>query len=668
MIRCTYLLLLLFFGQGLIAQTRPEIDFQIRQIDSLLDQDQFAALQLLLPKTKDQAEAIGYTGGLSDVYHYYAALYAADPEEENDKKILEYFQRSLLMARTAGDSSRVARALTNICTELYTGGSYSKAIETGHQAVEILETFLQRSDLSDTEHFVSTKRLAETYLTLSDAYGSFNDRSAISFALKGLSWHLKNRPPDHNLRDYAMIANANFSLGTLYFNFRESDPRYSDSADLYFKQALDFYQSSENWVSVVESHNALCSGALQSKDLSGASNHFNQAEAYLAQLTPEERFRPEWYFNLNKSQYLLKRDETAKALQLLRKIKEEQPGLFEAYNGTLYLAETFEKLGLKDSSSYYYQKVIAYKDSVFLRNQSGFYDVTLDYNNRINEKKVKLEQLNTQEARIRGKYYASGLLAALFLLLLLLLFVRFLRNKSRLNLEQYKGALQEAVAEGQFMFSSGQIEGQNIRLMQVYDALHHEYIPNLAEVKRQLEELKDVLPIGMESQVLAQEGFDLLKTTTAKLHGLSRELSPDNVHTKHSVSGATIQNLERLRDRFHKIGKTKIHLDISELYINERFALDIYRICNELIHNAVKHGPPSNIWVELEQNDKYLTLKVRDDGPGVKAHTMDQHGTGINAMRITVARYNGEGPFVTTGAGKGYELYFKFPLNDSDAI
>lgn len=71
---------------------------------------------------------------------------------------------------------------------------------------------------------------------------------------------------------------------------------------------------------------------------------------------------------------------------------------------------------------------------------------------------------------------------------------------------------------------------------------------------------------------------------------------------------------------------------------DERTAMHLYRIAQEAIHNASKHGQAKNIVLSLELTGDLLTLKIFDDGIGMTATRSS--GMGLRAMRYR-ARLNG---------------------------
>jgi signal transduction histidine kinase len=71
---------------------------------------------------------------------------------------------------------------------------------------------------------------------------------------------------------------------------------------------------------------------------------------------------------------------------------------------------------------------------------------------------------------------------------------------------------------------------------------------------------------------------------------------------------------------------------------DERTAMHLYRITQEAINNATKHGKANNIAISLDAADDLLTLRVLDDGLGISGPR--SNGMGLAVMRYR-ARLNG---------------------------
>ena len=80
----------------------------------------------------------------------------------------------------------------------------------------------------------------------------------------------------------------------------------------------------------------------------------------------------------------------------------------------------------------------------------------------------------------------------------------------------------------------------------------------------------------------------------------------------------------------------------------------LYRVAQELVTNAVRHGRPSRIFLRLERSGTGLratTLTVDDDGGGDVSCTAAPAGRGLTGIRARLAALDGTLSLVGTGSG-----------------
>jgi two-component system sensor histidine kinase UhpB len=87
--------------------------------------------------------------------------------------------------------------------------------------------------------------------------------------------------------------------------------------------------------------------------------------------------------------------------------------------------------------------------------------------------------------------------------------------------------------------------------------------------------------------------------------------------------------------------KLSVRAEIPEESFGEEIDGAIYRIVQESLSNAVRHGTPTTISIEVKQNaDNSIDILVKDDGGGLKADTGGS-GYGIIGMQERVASLGG---------------------------
>ena len=70
-------------------------------------------------------------------------------------------------------------------------------------------------------------------------------------------------------------------------------------------------------------------------------------------------------------------------------------------------------------------------------------------------------------------------------------------------------------------------------------------------------------------------------------------------------------------------------------------AKHLYRIVQEAVSNALRHGRPQHIWLSLRSTPEGLRVSVRDDGVGVAEQPAGEQGMGIPTMRYRAGMIGG---------------------------
>jgi signal transduction histidine kinase len=91
----------------------------------------------------------------------------------------------------------------------------------------------------------------------------------------------------------------------------------------------------------------------------------------------------------------------------------------------------------------------------------------------------------------------------------------------------------------------------------------------------------------------------------------------------------------------------------------------LYRIAREAIRNAAEHAHAHRIEAELDYGSNELTLRVRDDGLGIDAETLERRQArhwGLQGMRERAESF-GAGFSVWTEKDVGTEVELKVPAH-----
>jgi PAS domain S-box-containing protein len=104
--------------------------------------------------------------------------------------------------------------------------------------------------------------------------------------------------------------------------------------------------------------------------------------------------------------------------------------------------------------------------------------------------------------------------------------------------------------------------------------------------------------------------------------------------------------------------KLSFECHTEELDLPAEVKLAFYRIAQEAISNAIKHGKPSQIQCTLRENEGRLEMNIQDDGTGFSLDRVSDDHFGLQIMRervdqagmeLTIDTQPGQGTSITVG-------------------
>ena len=131
---------------------------------------------------------------------------------------------------------------------------------------------------------------------------------------------------------------------------------------------------------------------------------------------------------------------------------------------------------------------------------------------------------------------------------------------------------------------------------------------------------------------LTEEGIVLTRKLAKGLHPLEMEAE------------GLMQALEELAATSSELFKVscQFECDSPVLVKESTTATHLYRIAQESVSNAVKHGKARNILIQLEVVDDGIVLRIKDDGIGLPSPLPEKRGLGLRIMahRANMIRAN----------------------------
>ncbi len=115
----------------------------------------------------------------------------------------------------------------------------------------------------------------------------------------------------------------------------------------------------------------------------------------------------------------------------------------------------------------------------------------------------------------------------------------------------------------------------------------------------------------------------VLDETTAEVRNLSHQMMPRALQESGLI--AAIEGMLQKSLQFSNIQYEFDHYNVDKRF-SENLELSMYRICQELINNVIKHSDASSVMVQLFRNQDKLILIVEDNGKGISKGDESGHG------------------------------------------
>jgi two-component system sensor kinase FixL len=190
--------------------------------------------------------------------------------------------------------------------------------------------------------------------------------------------------------------------------------------------------------------------------------------------------------------------------------------------------------------------------------------------------------------------------------------------------------------------------------------LHDGLAQLLIGVKLLLAALSDKLALaGSPHRDDAESAAALVSRAIAQTSELAHGLSPI---PKRGQLGDALRQLARQSEQLLGIRCDVVcECAAAPQSVSEATATNLYRIAQEAITNAVKHGKATRIEIRCGPTDGRLELRVADNGSGIAENAADGGGLGLHIMNYR-ARSIGGDLSVLPGVGSGTLVRCKCPL------
>lgn len=186
--------------------------------------------------------------------------------------------------------------------------------------------------------------------------------------------------------------------------------------------------------------------------------------------------------------------------------------------------------------------------------------------------------------------------------------------------------------------------------------MHDELGPIVAGIKLKLNSIDALSDIDRSTLEKIQENMGHLLT---RLKGISNDLMPAVLLKKGLVPA-----LQALVDEFQGADGMKINFEAGNIpELPKETSVNIYRICQELLANTIKHAEASELKMHLVWDGNMCILHTSDNGKGFNEELAVAKSTSYGMHNLlNRTELMGGKMYLKTSPGEGTQYQFEIPV------
>ncbi|TAL33654.1 MAG: hypothetical protein EPN93_13630 [Spirochaetes bacterium] len=236
-------------------------------------------------------------------------------------------------------------------------------------------------------------------------------------------------------------------------------------------------------------------------------------------------------------------------------------------------------------------------------------------------------------ADIHGNDLTNVILDYNFSLLLVCMVSAMIKkiNASMINrLEFYNEQLHHEMSERVALEKAMMTIDETIHF-QIGQELHDDLGQHLVAVKMRSEALRKISETKFPDAIPEIDTIiELTDQAVLKTRRVLKGLGLINLNANNFISALSGLVLE-----FNETFKLRCEFTYQETILipDDLVAINMYRIAQESINNAIKHGKADIVRISLTGDDKLITLEITDNGCGMPDSSADSKGMGLRIMK-----------------------------------
>lgn len=542
----------------------------------------------------DKAQQNSYTDLIPKARYYLARNFFEKGELDS---AIHYYQQTLIEAEGTKVESWKLFAANALGGTYRQNGEFEKAIKT------------QLNTIKEYENELDSSELAELYSEVGYSYDRMKEfQTAIDYQRKALQL-IADKDEFYKQFIYSRIAIAH------------DDLKHYDSAHFYNFNVLRYSISigDSTGTGIVASN--IGNTYLKQEKWEEAHRFLKRATRLNLQHGDQGNLAIS-FLNLGNVQTKLKRYNDSK--------KSLNTGIAyaKAWNNKKFLSEgyflkskLYESTTQLDSSLYYFKKFKTVEDSLYdLEKMNQIKRISAQFETEKKEQQIALQEANLaqKESKIKANQRTILALIVLSFLILVIAFAAYKRYQAKKNAEVQQKVIEEQEKGLKAVFNAQENERKRIS-RELHDG-----------IGQQLSGLK----MAIQAYGNQLKGDEKEKSTIEKLAKIASESADEVRSISHQMMPRSLTELGLIAALENMLSQSlavnNIQYEFEQHQLEERLPesieVSLYRICQELVSNIIKHAKATHVNIQLFKNAGKIILIIEDNGLGMKNESKDGHG------------------------------------------
>ncbi|MFD1003318.1 ATP-binding protein [Ohtaekwangia kribbensis] len=328
------------------------------------------------------------------------------------------------------------------------------------------------------------------------------------------------------------------------------------------------------------------------------------------------------------------------------------------------LYSCYTRLGNEEKALYWADQYIVLSDSLYeIKFQKDIVELETRYKNAENEKKIATLQAETEKATLASRNTRlinwMLILISIFLGITVVFAIILYRNSKRLTQQMalhYQQQIKDGEQKQQIQVARALMQGEEQERKRLAIDLHDGLGGRLAAIKTRLSHIASNRSNGNVHDLHSlQEQLDI---SSNELRRIARNMMPESL-LQLGLEPALKDMCESMTSATTQITFEAFGLDNA---LPQEKQVNIYRMVQELLTNAIRHAEASEILVQCSQNESVFFITVEDNGKGfTETNNAPRPGIGLGNVRTRVEYLNGKLD-IASAEGEGTTINIEFDV------